>query len=378
MKCIHQLLFLVFLSIISCTAEKESEIYEFTIDVNQSPGVAKLSQICDELEYIRIDSDSVLIGSVREINYTDGVYALSDGSKLYLINELGDLYSVLDNKGDGPGEYSRLFSWDTNLDNEEIVVCDDIKDKILYYDTNGTYTNQILITSTYSILRFYNDSLLFLYDAPWSGTNELSIRIINTVGDTVWSYKNKFKFEAEAWVMYGKECVIYQKESNIFFKEMMDDTLYCLDKDYHIEPYAIFNTNDLGFTANKRGDYTHNNQLDAILVLELYETVNHFILLYVYKGIKFWIADKNSMHSITLEKDGFVNDVDGGMPFNPAYQIEDKYLLQVVDAYKFNAWLESDDFKNFDSDLEAKEKFRKLAESLGENDNPVIIKCKLK
>ena len=62
------------------------------------------------------------------------------------------------------------------------------------------------------------------------------------------------------------------------------------------------------------------------------------------------------------------------MFYSPLFE----HIHQIIDAYKLNAWLEDESFRKFDSNSEAKEKFQKLAESLDENDNPVIMKCKLK
>ena len=70
--------------------------------------------------------------------------------------------------------------------------------------------------------------------------------------------------------------------------------------------------------------------------------------------------------------------MDGGMLFYPDLQVDDKYLVQVVDAFKFNLSLESDYFKAFNGSMDKKEDFRKLAERFTENDNPVLILCRVK
>ena len=379
MKYIHQIFILGFLLIISCTTEKQSEIYEFAIDANRSVRDLPLSQICNEIEYIPITTDSTLIGRITGKKYANGEYAISSDGKVFFINKDGVTTDILDKKGNGPGEYPSLWAWDLSTDENKVVYGFSAKDRILFYDKDGSVSKEIRTSETIGDLWYLNDTAILSYTSPITGTNEISLRIINNDGKVVWTEKNKFRFsEPEVIRSYVSESQTYRIGENLYFKEMMDDTLFYFDKELNYSPYAIFNTGDLNYSTEKRENTSMDGRLDVILVIDIFESKEYFIVHCVYNSLWYWLADKNTGESVKFSGEGFINDMDGGLPFKPEYQIDDDYLIQIVDAYKFNAWLEDESFKKFDSDPEAKEKFRKLAESLSENDNPVIIKCKLK
>ncbi len=379
MKHIHKLFILGFLLITSCTSEKQSEIYEFTIDVNQSEKELPLSQICDEIEYIPIITDSTLIGRVTAVKHANSEYAISSGGKVFFIDEDGTTRHILDKKGNGPGEYPSLWGWDLSTNENKVVYGFASKDKILFYDKDGAVSKEIKTSENIGDLWYLNDTAILSYTPPITGSNEISLRIINGEGNAVWTKKNKFRFnEPEMIRSYVSESQTYRIGENLFFKEMMDDTLYCFDKELNYSPYVIFNTGDLGYSTDKRQSSSMDGGVDAIIMIAVFESKDYFIGHCVYKGLWYWFADKSTGKSNKLSGAGFINDMDGGMQFTPEYQINDDFFIQIVDAYKFNAWLESDFFKKFVGKPEAKEKFQKLAESLSENDNPVIIKCKLK
>jgi hypothetical protein len=76
---------------------------------------------------------------------------------------------------------------------------------------------------------------------------------------------------------------------------------------------------------------------------------------------------------------GLFNDFDGGPNFYPKVSVNDSTMAMWVDAYQLKEHVASDAFKNSTPKYPVKKKeLQKLADSLSENDNPVLILCTFK
>ena len=80
-----------------------------------------------------------------------------------------------------------------------------------------------------------------------------------------------------------------------------------------------------------------------------------------------------------VNPNGIENDFDGGMNFFPDTQINDSTLLMVIQPFELKEYIASDEFrKSTPKYPEKKKALEKLASSLDENDNPVLMLVKLK
>ena len=79
---------------------------------------------------------------------------------------------------------------------------------------------------------------------------------------------------------------------------------------------------------------------------------------------------------------GLLNDLDGGIRFQPrGYLFENgrEYLIELKDAIRFKAYVNSNDFENAKSiNPEKKKIFKEMTDNLNETDNPVLMIVKLK
>jgi hypothetical protein len=97
-----------------------------------------------------------------------------------------------------------------------------------------------------------------------------------------------------------------------------------------------------------------------------------------YWAFKYEKSQDNKEYSIPC----LVNDIDGGTPLkNINYYVEngDEYLIELINPYDLKVYIASDDFKNQVPKYPVKKKeLIKLAESLKETDNPILVMTKLK
>lgn len=120
------------------------------------------------------------------------------------------------------------------------------------------------------------------------------------------------------------------------------------------------------------------------------ESKTYLISRYNYKGkIAYVFISKETGQTATSNfewnrnvKGGIPNDLDGGLMFTPDNYYregDDEFLAGIILPFKLKNHVASDDFKN--STLlypEKKKALEKLANSLNENDNPVLMLVKLK
>jgi len=79
-----------------------------------------------------------------------------------------------------------------------------------------------------------------------------------------------------------------------------------------------------------------------------------------------------------MKNDGIINDFDGGVSFKPIYQ-RNNILIGFIESYALIAHVNSKTFINSTPKYPKKKKeLEKLANSLNENDNPVLMLVKLK
>ncbi|MDZ7739596.1 MAG: 6-bladed beta-propeller [Bacteroidales bacterium] len=366
---------IIFLFLASCAEENKSvlPVYDF-IDLSD-PEPVFLSSLCNDIEYIPLETGEEVMGHVRGIKYSGGKYAIQSGSSITVFDSDGKLIYVLDKQGKGPDEYLSGSIFDYDGDKNEVLVYDRGHDRIISFNEKEEIVREIKNLSSVSSMNLMDDGNIFVSASSHGGDSEFSHVIINTGGDTLAGVENKFKFEPTVMVVFVNECVTYFKGDRLFYHDLMDDTIFCVDKNYEIYPHTVLNTGDLRFTVEKRTNVSMTGWTDAIFVNDIIETEDHFFVECRGKG---HLIEKDAGETVVLEDEALLNDLDGGRPFYPDLLVDDKYLVQLVDAFEFKLWLESDHFKNFSYDPEKKEEFRALAEKLTENDNPVMVRCRVK
>jgi len=126
----------------------------------------------------------------------------------------------------------------------------------------------------------------------------------------------------------------------------------------------------------------------------IFETSRFLAIRYFYKRSVFVLIDKNKRKSFLsyLESEegsivserigGIVNDLDGGPMFLPQNYFEEngrEYMVGLINPYQIKSLVASSEFKNSTPKLPEKKKdLEKLANSLKETDNPVLMMVRLK
>lgn len=153
----------------------------------------------------------------------------------------------------------------------------------------------------------------------------------------------------------------------------------------------ILNSSDRRFTPELRSQIIRELSSDpggssegiirSVIQNNLFETQNFLFYSYGYdKKTRMLIYNRSTGKGVEIEgKTGIKNDLDGGPNIQLKMKKDDNTIFSWIDAYQLKAWVSTEDFKNSTpKHPENKKELEKLANSLNENDNPVLMIVKLK
>ncbi len=144
-------LFLIFLYLLSsCTHLKSTDdtVSIPVLNIGEKDYPTRKIDIHDiaDVEYIPLEtSDSTLLG-LSYMYFSDKYVVTSDvssGGNIYFFDHSGKFLWKFNRRGSGPGEFSYLFLWIVDFEQEECYVDDMNKHEILIYSFKGDYKRSI-------------------------------------------------------------------------------------------------------------------------------------------------------------------------------------------------------------------------------------------
>ncbi len=409
------------LTISSCTVEEGSKVKRIDIEGNlENFQPVKLSEICSEIEYIQLESsDSSLVGQIKFIDISDRYILTYDSYKCILFDKSGKFIRQISRRGRGPGEYT--FLGQVKIFDDEIFL-PEVRDKSFkIHDNKGRFIEQVFSTGSFSQtlqacnFMIISDSLFLVQIENQSGREENRISLINRIGEVIKNYKNTNFFNLDDSIRSystDKDAIFYKINTKIRYKEKLNDTVWQVEQN-NLVPVYVFDRGEFGTPSYIRGwppkDFAEALS-KAIDISNVFETNNYIIIkTYFKKQFPFDFYDKYTITNspsgkvpseilgiFDKEKDdfyfvkptnpedqifptGFENDIDGGVNFIPQYKIGDTTLISWIYPYRLKIYTNSKTFKNSTPKFpEKKKQLEQLANSLNENDNPVLMLVKLK
>lgn len=402
MKKLSILLTLIIV-LFSCTQKKELDnIIDLTLITE--PNVTNLSELGSEITYIPLETNAgCLIQQLDKLIYEDGEYFLRSTSannelrkkgapppppmmptrSLFRFSKNGEFICQIGRKGNAPSEYIDIHEFLYNKSNNTIDIFfpNDIKE----FSLDGIWKKNITIESNeVSSLAYTNNQFLgFVRNAE--GQNEYSFVLIDANGQITNKYKNKYKFASTQGTYFHPECIFYQYDGILHCKELHSDTIFSFVKGTFIPKY-ILKQGEAKFISNLREDvqYLYKNLGKFIIHKNAFESKNYFFYQYNWeKRDNYFIKNKSNGTQYLIDNEtGLVNDLDSGPNFKIQNTITvdgNEYLTSWINAFELKAHVASNDFKNSTpKSPEKKKELEQLANSLNENDNPVLMLVKLK
>ena len=361
-----------------------------------------LSDIADDIKYVTLDK-SFPIASIRSLKLTEKSIYIKTGHNNPVIvkyKRQGIDPVQIGKIGKGPGEflYCKHFAIEPETENIYMFAGNnDIHIIIMVYDNKGNYIREFKLFEgipTYGLneMEFFNNSYLF-FSQNAIGANALyNWIIVDTLGNIVSSKRN---YTTPFKIRSGSPGGIYKYKNKISYWVDYNDTIFTISSDFNYRATYMF------APGKHRLPKKDLKFINPIQILEapfqyycsklILETNRFLINEYVYKmrcGLA--IIDKKSGKSYTTHSKlkrlkcsvGIINDLDGGEKLIPkCYYTEKKheYLVGIVYPYQLIEQVASAAFKSSTPKYpEKKKELEKLANSLKEDDNPVLMLVRLK
>lgn len=355
--------------------------------------VNKLSDIASDIEYIPLQtSASSLMGSnIRKIVHTNKRFYINSHDEILCFDIDGKFLNKIDNRGRGPEEYTFLWDFDVSSNGKLLTILS--SSKLLIYvitETGFLFQRSIQFKDPvpYKARIVPETEYVFLAIPPWRGTEMTLSLLINTFGDTINFKPNGYKYKMIKQKGQGlDEMQVYSIENKVCFKEEFSDTVYFIDtKDNFLKPWMILNSHGTIITPEIRGGSEAPGKV-RISTNNIFETTRYvFYLSYIKDNQNRVLENRilfdkktNSKFRLKIESGNskLKDDLSGGPDFNMDYfkfYCSEGKLFSIVEALTLKDYVASENFKNTKLMYpEKKEELRKLADSLKETDNPVLV-----
>jgi hypothetical protein len=344
-----------------------------------------LSEIADDINYIPLDNSFQLGLIYDNIVFINNAIFLSEKDVGILVfNKEGKIIRKIGGVGRGPGEY--VYSYNFTVDEKtETVYIRDSGDIIKVYSKTGKFLRNFWLKEYgdgIDAIKSFNSRLFVSFEIQNKNV-KYKWAIVDSLGDLIKTQVNKippFTSDVTRFV------VPYIFENRLtYWNSHFTDTVFSIFPDLSEQPLFLISPGEHRYPKSQ---IIYPNEVNKYLsILQIFETKRFLAIRYIYNKNDFVLIDKANNKSFLANWEfdgsgGIFNDIDDGTSFLPKdYFTESKgeYLFGYLYPYQLKSIVASNKFKTTTPKYpEKKKKLVKLADSLKETDNPVLMIVKLK
>ena len=348
-----------------------------------------------DIEYIPLETtEQSLIKSMINLGLFGG--KLLAGNNYFIIKMFnsilkfrndGSFMTSIGTVGRGPDEF--LVAHDVEIDGEgNIYIVDGWEKKIFIYSENGGFIKTVAFPLYGAVEYWFVDGMFLCYNQNNLGNVENSFNLIDSGGKLIKNFPNRYPFVVKQKDAYGfqHENLFYRFNNRLFKKEVYSDTIYSYEN-MNFRPHLVIAVGDKLITTQARSDIPGLDLAkNYISPRNLFEFGDYVYYEFTYKfdfsnteDYSFIGSKKNDFQALINPEDGLINDLDGGPNILPQTIKDDNTIIAWVDALELKKHVASEAFKNSKPKYpEKKIELEKLANSLKETDNPVLMIVRLK
>jgi hypothetical protein len=339
-----------------------------------------LSNIGKELSYIPLETTpECLIQSIDKILFSDSYIFVSEIRRLLQFDRNGKFIRQIGSVGRGPEEFTYLGDFCIDEQKKEIYITSINPSRLLIFSFNGVFKNAINLSfrPAQIIIKDQNNLMYHLWNS--AGENDPSWIFTNRQGVISASIKKSLKRVSQPSFTV-KSSPIYSFDNAIHFMEFGSDTLYYF-KDNQRKPYAIFSLGDLKMNPDPvlTPPGTKNRDLltDKLWTKSIYENDEFLFInfaLGITDGIMHAIYNKKTADVTFLKDNVFRNDLGGSKGFWPKQIINDKILVDCVDAFDLLKSIKKMKTEiSTETSKEIPKQLSNIEKQITESSNPVLI-----
>jgi hypothetical protein len=386
MKPIHFLLLL--LLTVPCKSQENNLITTFNLKELPKITTVRLSDLgFVDIEYIPLETnEQCMIKNINEIKIGDDFFLVKFSSTILKFKENGSFVTKIGIIGRGPNEFTVAHDVDIDNKNQNIYLVSAWQKKFNVYSESGEFLRTFHCPLNTTNFKVTGDGIL-CYNMNTMGNVETSYNLIDTEGRVIKNFPNKYRWHYKQQVMLGfvYENLFYRYNNKLFKKELYSDTVYVYEN-LDFKPHLVIELGKRLVTPKVRSDfspeYIRDNFISPWNLFEFGDYV-YFEFLFsrnsLVEDLSFIGSKRKDFHALVDPTQGFINDLDGGPNIWPKTIKDDNTIICWVDAFQLKAHVASESFKNSKPKYpEKKKELEKLANSLKETDNPVLMMVRLK
>ncbi len=386
MKTRYQLILIILL--ISCRPN-DKVLFEFDPSSLEKNEIT-LSVIADDINYIPLDNSSPLSSinsAYNPIFVNDCIYLFDKNIGILIFSRDGVFLSKVGSKGRGPGEY--LYGSTFTIDqNSGTIYVNDSNNQIKIYSKTGDFRKSFSLREyggSIDVIEIFNSMLFVSYHLQYDDDDKYEWIILDTLGNLI-KKKGRTTPAFKSNYLHGGGTYIFNQK--LIFWNQFIDTVFTFLPDFTYKTNFTFKPGEYRLPKS----YVDNpfKQLPQFFITnQIFETKKYLMIRYSFYKEKngFIIIDKKNWESFlsywSYDNYGSIlNDLDGGINFLPRSYLVNKgreYLIELIDPYQIKTHVSRNEFKNSVSKYPLKKReLEKLANSLKETDNPVLMIVRLK
>ncbi len=386
----HLYILLAFTVFTACQSknEKKEESEFFHIDVPAAIETQKdipLSEIAESITYIPLETNPKgLLGYIIKIVKTSSAIYVSDMEKVLKFTPDGKFIRQIGKLGNGPGEYGNAPEFVVAESANSIYITDFRNRSILKFDTTGNFQKRIEIGLHSADFNFWEPDKIVANYTEFNPTGiDSYIQITDFDFNPIATYKNRVTETGDWSIGAGP---VYQYNKAFYCLQSYNDTVYRITAK-KLEPHGIIAIGKYLFPSDfsrpargtvGTGGNDMNTAQNKLAFSSILESDKYMIIrlmpgiVRTYENPPLILFNKETKEATAANSYGFVNDIDNGLPFVPKYKMNDNTYIDFAEAFELKTKILGENSKSPSNEL------LELANSLNENDNPVLMLVKLK
>ncbi|GHT07636.1 hypothetical protein FACS189432_01650 [Bacteroidia bacterium] len=373
-------------------ASAQKSVSVIDIDKQKSnKGSLKMSDIFSNIKYIPLQINAKYpIGNIHDISITSEWIFIdcrtTEGQSFLKYSLKGEFVENIGSRGQGPGEYLDGSKMAVDMTNKLMYIRANYINSVLVYDyAKNKYLRSFKVENEDRGIQLLNQNQLW-FDGDYLHRytpSYYSWRVMDKNGKVIKKqnshYFTKDQINKKPKGGYAPNTVIWKHDNGFSYMEVQTDTIYQMDM--NMNSYPRFQLNFSALQQQRGNCY-------------LFETSKH-VIIRTYnldtKVLNDGYYDKTRQSYFSYQPEtipdkpynfvGITNDLDGGYPF-PIFTciyFDDNQWYASLLPHKLIEYVNSNEFKKSKAVSPAlKEAFRKMVNSLDEEDDPVIVIATLK
>lgn len=214
-----------------------------------SPSITAIEELISDYDTIRLEaSDKSLISGILQIHVMNDKLYVTDSSLsfVFIFSKQGKYLSKICNQGEGPQEYLKIGSFETDEANNRLLLTDNFTKRLFEYNENGKLIQIIPLSFTPNLIvsdksgRYINVNSA---SKDKSDSKEILYNVIHIVGNQGEITEAFLEDDTPKRIDIRTACAAsYTENKELLYMPMLSNTIFRVHQSRAIPEYTLKNT----------------------------------------------------------------------------------------------------------------------------------------